>query len=166
MSLNKALIAELKNEAINTKKILERVPAEKYDWAPHEKSTKLGRLATHIAEIPVWVERIVNAEGFDFGGKFTANVAENNEALLKTFEEKQENAIKILDAATDEKLNELWTIKRGELVVAQLPKKVALRNIAFNHLYHHRGQLSVYLRLLNIPIPGMYGPSADEKMFG
>lgn len=164
MSLNKALIAELKNEAINTKKILERVPAEKYDWAPHEKSTKLGRLATHIAEIPVWVERIVNAEGFDFGGKFTANVAENNEALLKTFEEKQENAIKILDAATDEKLNELWTIKRGELVVAQLPKKVALRNIAFNHLYHHRGQLSVYLRLLNIPIPGMYGPSADEKM--
>lgn len=164
MSLNKALIAELKNEAINTKKILERVPAEKYDWAPHEKSTKLGRLATHIAEIPVWVERIVNAEGFDFGGKFTANVAENNEALLKTFEEKQENAIKILDAATDEKLNELWTIKHGEMVVAQLPKKVALRNIAFNHLYHHRGQLSVYLRLLNIPIPGMYGPSADEKM--
>ncbi len=166
MSLNKALIAELKNEAINTKKILERVPAEKYDWAPHEKSTKLGRLATHIAEIPVWVERIVNADGFDFGGKFTANVAENNEALLKTFEEKQENAIKVLDAATDEKLNELWTIKHGEMVVAQLPKKVALRNIAFNHLYHHRGQLSVYLRLLNIPIPGMYGPSADEKMFG
>lgn len=166
MSLNKALIAELKDESINTKKILERVPAEKYDWAPHEKSTKLGRLATHIAEIPVWVERIVDADGFDFGGKFTANIAESNEALLKIFAEKQEAAIKTLEAATDEKLNELWTIKSGEMVVAQLPKKVALRKIAFNHLYHHRGQLSVYLRLLNIPIPGMYGPSADEKMFG
>ncbi|MBS1745167.1 MAG: damage-inducible protein DinB [Bacteroidetes bacterium] len=161
MSLNKALIAELKIESTSTKKLLEIVPAEKSDWAPHEKSMKLGRLATHIAEIPIWVERIVNADGFDFGGKFTPNVAESNEALLKIFTEKQDAAIEILEAATDEKLNEPWTIKRGGQVIAQLPKKVALRNIAFNHLYHHRGQLSVYLRLLDIPIPGMYGPSAD-----
>jgi uncharacterized damage-inducible protein DinB len=125
---------------------------------------KLGRLATHIAELPQWVERIVDADGFDFGGKFASNIAESPEALIKIFEEKQEAAAKILDAATDERLNEAWTIRRGETVMTQLPKKVALRNIAFNHLYHHRGQLSVYLRLLDIPIPGMYGPSADEKM--
>lgn len=166
MALNSAFIAEIKHESVNTRKILERVPTDKLLWIPHEKSMKLGRLATHIAELPMWFERIVNTNEFDFAtAAFKPHIAENTEALLQLFDEKLSSAIKVLESATDENLNSIWKVRRGEQTMFQLPKKVALRNFAYNHIYHHRGQLSVYLRLLNIPVPGMYGPSADEKTF-
>ena len=166
MSLNAALIGELKQESVNTRKMLERVPTDKLDWQPHEKSMKLERLATHIAELPIWFERIINANDFDFAtAVFKREPKESSEEIVKLFDERLASAIKALESASDENFNDTWTFRRGEQIMFQLPKKVALRSMGFNHIYHHRGQLSVYLRLLDIPVPGMYGPSADEKLF-
>ena len=166
VSINTALLGELKHESSGTRKILERVPTDKLDWQPHEKSMKLGRLAKHIADLPFWFERIINADEFDI---LTANInrepPQNTESILKLFDERLTAAIQVLEKVTDENLNQQWTFRRGEKIMFQMPKKVALRSLAFNHVYHHRGQLSVYLRLLNIPVPGMYGPSADEAVF-
>lgn len=165
MSINTALLAELKHESVNTRKILERVPTDKLDWRPHDKSMKLGRLATHIAKTLVWFDRILNADEFNFATtSYIDENKESTEAILKLFDEQLSNAIKFLENASDETLNAIWTLRRGEHIYFQVPKKVNLRNFAFNHIYHHRGQLSVYLRLLDIPVPGMYGPSADEMM--
>jgi uncharacterized damage-inducible protein DinB len=166
MPFNTALTAELKYESINTRKMLERVPTDKLLWSPHNKSMKLGRLATHIAELPIWFERIINADEFDFGSAvFTPTIKENIEAIVQLFDEKLSAALKVLESASDENLNQPWTVRRGEQIMFQLARKVSLRNFGYNHIYHHRGQLSVYLRLLDVPVPGMYGPSADERMF-
>ncbi len=164
MSINSALLAELKNESINTRKMLERVPTENLSWRPHEKSMTVGRIATHIAELPIWFTRIIGADEFDFAtAVFKNETKENTEAIVRLFDERLNEATNVLEAATDDVLNSIWTSRRGEQVMFQMPKKTALRTIAYNHVYHHRGQLSVYLRLLDIPVPGMYGPSADEN---
>lgn len=164
MASTKELLAELKNESVNTRKMLERVPSEKMHWRGHDKSMTIGRLAAHIAEIPEWISRVLDADDFDFASaQFVPTVKETTEELLQLFDEKLAGAYASLEKASDESLNNTWTVRRGEQVFYQLPKKVGLRNFAFNHLYHHRGQLSVYLRLLDIPVPGMYGPSADER---
>ena len=165
MSLNTSLIGELVHESANTRKILERVPTDKLNWLPHEKSMKLGRLAKHIADLPAWIDRIINAEEFDFAtAKFNHEPPASTEDILHLFDERLASAVNVLGSASDENLNSMWTMRRGEHVMFQLPKKVALRSLAYNHAYHHRGQVSVYLRLLNVPVPGMYGPSADETL--
>ena len=144
--------------------MLERVPTNKFAWKPHEKSMTLGRLASHIAEIPLWVKRTLSMEEFDFANNIlTRKRYEDNDALLMVFNEKLKEAIDCLDTASDEALNEIYTLRRGEQVLTKLPRKVLLRNFTLNHIVHHRGQLSVYLRLIDIPVPGMYGPSADES---
>ena len=164
MAINTALLGELKNESANTKKIIERIPTEKLDWQPHEKSMTIGKLATHIANLPVWIGRIINADGFDFALSGSTEKKETTQAILELFTQRLNEAEKALSAATsDEMFNAMWTVSRNNEVLYQLPKKVAIRSFTFNHIYHHRGQLSVYLRLLDIPVPGMYGPSADEK---
>lgn len=164
MAIKDALVAELKHESTNTKKILERVPNDNLLWKPHEKSMSLGRLATHIAELPLWIERSVNADEFDFAAAvFKPSIASNTQELLKIFEDHLSSAIQILESATDENLNSSWTAKRGEQIIYSMPKKLVIRNFTLNHIYHHRGQLSVFLRLLNISVPGLYGPSADEQ---
>jgi uncharacterized damage-inducible protein DinB len=165
MAVKDAFIAELKHEASLTKKMLERVPADKTSWKPHEKSMSLGRLATHIAENTKWVSDIATIDDFDFMGRsFKSNVATSPEELLGIFQTNLDNAVADLEKLNDEDFNKSWTVRRGEQVMFQTPKKVAMRGWAFSHMIHHRGQLSVYLRLLDIPVPGMYGPSADEKL--
>jgi uncharacterized damage-inducible protein DinB len=165
MSSKDSFTRELKQEAAMTRKILERVPWDQKDWKPHEKSMSIGRLATHIAEIPQWITDILSADEFDFAKRpFKANVAASNEEMIKLFSDNAEDAINELSKATDEDFNKIWTVRRGENVVMQTPKKAAIRGWGFNHLFHHRGQLSVFLRMLDIAVPGMYGPSADEKM--
>jgi uncharacterized damage-inducible protein DinB len=165
MPINTALLAELKHEAANTRKMIERVPTDKLEWRPHEKSMTIGRLATHIADIPIWFDRIINANEFDFAtAVFNRETKENTEAILQLFDKRLEEAVGILESASDETLNALWTLRRGDHIFFQLPRKATLRNFSYNHIYHHRGQLSVYLRLLDIAVPGMYGPSADETM--
>jgi uncharacterized damage-inducible protein DinB len=165
MSLKDSFAGELKHEASMTKKILERVPWDQKNWKPHNKSMSIGRLATHIAEIPRWVTDILSADETDFAKRpFKSYVASSNDELIKLFSDNVEEAISGLLKADDAAFDKIWTIKRGEQVIMQTPKKVAIRGWAFSHLFHHRGQLTVFLRLLDVAVPGMYGPSADEKL--
>ncbi len=165
MALKDGLIAELKHEASMTRKMLERVPASSFGWKPHEKSMTLGRLATHIAELLHWVTDIVNFDDYDFAARpFSSYTAASAEELVAIHDEKVSTAVADLASSDNELFDKHWIVRRGEQVFYDLPKKVAIRSWAYNHLYHHRGQLSVYLRLLDVPVPGMYGPSADEKM--
>jgi uncharacterized damage-inducible protein DinB len=164
MAIKDALISELKQEATLTKKILERVPLDKKDWKPHAKSTSLGRLATHIAEIPRWIPEMMTNDVYDFmAHPFAPHIVSSQEELLQIYQTNLDNAIATLEKSSDEDLDKIWTVKKGEHTVFSIPKKAAMRSWAFSHIFHHRGQLSVYLRLLDVPIPGMYGPSADER---
>jgi uncharacterized damage-inducible protein DinB len=144
--------------------MLERVPLDQKDWKPHEKSMTVGRLATHVAETPHWITDIAKADEFNFAtAKFANHTAASTEELLQIFQTNLDNAINSLSNMADEDFQKHWVVKAGEKVMFDTPKKVALRGWAYSHLIHHRGQLSVYLRLLNVAVPGMYGPSADER---
>ena len=164
MQLNEGLIAELQHEAVSTRKMLERVPADKFGWKPHEKSMTLGRLASHIAEIPGWTNETINQDVLDFAKMeyepFEPNSAEE---LVKFFDDKLASALDTLkNNATDENLMGMWTMKNGETVYMTMPRIAVMRGFVLSHLIHHRAQLGVYLRLLDVPIPSSYGPSADE----
>ncbi|MBS1928113.1 MAG: DinB family protein [Bacteroidetes bacterium] len=165
MSTKAHLISDFEQESKSTKRILERVDFSKVDWKPHDKSMTFGRLATHIAELPIWTNRILEADKFDFAtANFTPNVARDLEDLLQIFETHYSNAMKALNAVeNDEKLEGNWTAVRGDIPVSSDSKRNSIRHWTLHHIIHHRGQLSVYLRLLNIPVPGLYGPSADER---
>lgn len=163
MSQKSALIAELKMEAANTRKILERVPTDKNDWRPHAKSMALGRLATHVAEIPNWVTTILTTDELDFAkSEFKSHVASSNQELLDILSKSVDEGVKVLENSTDADYEKMWTMRNGNQVYFTLPKKVVLRTFAYSHNFHHRAQLGVYLRLLDVPVPGMYGPTADE----
>ena len=165
MPLKDALIAELKHESSMTKKMLEKVPMDKKDWKPHERSMTLGHLATHVADTPHWASTIIHVDDFDFMKDYKMNPdANTQEELIATFQLNLDKAIADLNNMSDEDFAKPWTVRRGEQLMFSLPKNVSIRGWAFNHLFHHRGQLSVYLRLLNVPVPGMYGPSADERI--
>ena len=157
---------ELKFEGASTRKLLERVPFENPKWHPHAKSRDIDALAKHVANIYNWIPLIISKDDVDFskGSMFPPfPEMKSNEDLLKFYDETLENASKALENTTDEELTKTFSMKNGEHVVRSFPKAAAIRNLSFNHLVHHRGQLGVYLRLLDIPIPGMYGPSADEQ---
>ena len=163
MSYNQGIIAELKMESANTRKILERVPLEKNDWKPHEKSMKLGNLANHVADLPGWVSMTMTTDGLDLATMdYKPVIPTTTEELTGKLDENVAKATAILENATDADFEQMWTLRRGDHVMFTLPKKVVLRSFALSHQIHHRGQLSVYLRLLGVPVPGMYGPSADE----
>ncbi len=164
MALNHSLSAELEQEGANTRKMLERVPAEHFDWKPHEKSFSLGRLATHVAELPSWVGYTVKADELDFGTMdYKAPTINNSSDLMQLFEENLAKAKEDLRDVSDETLMKNWTLRNKDNVYFTMPKIAVLRSMVLNHIVHHRAQLSVYLRLLNIPVPGMYGPTADER---
>ena len=153
---------ELNQEIIATRKILSCVPIDKYDWKPHEKSMSLGRLATHVAEIPGWYAFTINQDVLDFAkSDFKPFIAKSTEELLALLEKNYNNAVDVLKNTSDEKLKEDWTMRAGEMIYFTLPKEQVVRTWCLNHWYHHRAQLGVFLRLLNVPIPGTYGPSAD-----
>jgi uncharacterized damage-inducible protein DinB len=153
---------QLKEEAAITRKMLEIVPEDKYDWQPHPKSMSVRRLATHIAELPSWIPLAIDTDVLDFAdGNYTATPINNNAELLSTFEENQKKAFKGLSKTTDEFLQKPWTMKNGNTVFFTISKEDVIR-AAISQTIHHRAQLGVFLRLLNIPIPGSYGPSADE----
>lgn len=164
MSIKTGYIAHLKSESISAKKMLERVPMDNPDWKPHEKSMPIGRLATHIAENLAWISTIINSDEYDFVvNKFSTHVAVSTEELLAILQASTNQALQSLEAIDINEFDKIWTVKFGDTIVFQAPKKVAIRGWAFDHLIHHRGQLSVYLRLLDIPVPNMYGPTADER---
>lgn len=163
MAYKDALIAELKMEMASTRKILEKVPTDNPTWKPHDKSMKIGNLAVHVAELPSWIDYILSAPELDLGSMhYKPVIATSNEQLIGQMDAAVAKAMTALENSKDEDYDEMWTLRNGSHVIFALPKKVVIRSMAFSHHYHHRGQLSVYLRLLDIPIPGMYGPSADD----
>lgn len=143
---------------------MERVPFDYFDWKPHEKSMTLGRLATHIAQLNRWVYIAIGQDEFAFQPSGTASdTPSSNQELIGIFEDHLARSVQALENCSEEEFEKTWTVKRGDQVIYRPTKKMAIRQWAFNHTYHHRGQLTVYLRLLNVSVPGMYGPTADEK---
>jgi uncharacterized damage-inducible protein DinB len=162
--LSQSIIPELKQEGAQTKKILEKVPFDQWQWKPHQKSMALGRLASHVAELPKWITMCINTDELDFSKRgYKANVFESREQLLQHLDQNVQEALATLEKTTDAQLLENWTLRNGEHVIFTMPKIAVIRSMAMNHMIHHRGQLSVFLRLMDIPVPGMYGPSADES---
>lgn len=162
MAIKDLLIPEWENEIKITRRMLERVPFEKGDWKPHEKSFTLGRLSTHVAEIPGWLTMTLTTNELDFAAGGKPNKPATKEELIQLFETEAAKATALLLEATDENFSSNWTLRNGEIIYFTLPKTVVVRNWVLNHIVHHRAQLSVYLRLLDVPVPGVYGPSADE----
>lgn len=165
MNVVQLLAEELKRESTSTKKILDCVPEGRNDWRPHEKSFYLGRLASHVAEIPHWINWILESDEFDMVKRpFERHVCADHEELMMYFDAKLNEALEALGNATDEDLAKHWVFRAGERIVTESSRYDAIRSWAFNHLIHHRAQLGVYLRLMEIPIPGIYGPSADDRI--
>jgi uncharacterized damage-inducible protein DinB len=166
MSLSEPIAAELQREAATTRRMLERVPEGKLAWRPHEKSMTLGRLAGHIAELPSLVASVVTRDEVDFAeGNFQPFTASNSAELLERFDKNIAAAVEALKGQPDEHLLKTWRLRNGEQVFFELPRVAVLRSMGLNHVIHHRGQLSVYLRLLDVPLPSVYGPTADEATF-
>ncbi|RYY30322.1 MAG: DinB family protein [Sphingobacteriaceae bacterium] len=162
MSIIQMLLKEMDQEALTTKKMLERVPSDKFDWQPHEKSMTIRQLTTHIAELPGWITMTLNTDGLDFAeNPYQPETINNTTELLQLFAKSLAFGKESLAAATDEQLLPEWILRNGDMVLYVGTKGEMIR-VAFSQIVHHRAQLGVYLRLLNIPIPGSYGPSADE----
>jgi len=164
MSLNQSFIPEFEQESKSTRKILERVPVEKPDWKPHKKSTALGYLAVHVAELHGWPDGVLSSDELDFAKiDYKPRVASSTSELMSIFEENYSKGLGAIKNATDEMLMSNWTMRNGEKVFFSAPRIAVIRS-CMNHIVHHRAQLGVYLRLLNVPLPSIYGPSADEQM--
>lgn len=164
MNIGHQLLAELVHEAQTTKKFLALVPSDKLDWAPHEKSMKLGPLAQHIAEIHGWAKEIIAADELDFATMEykPEPIKDANDAVAR-MEKGLAVSKDLLSAASNEDMGKPWTMRQGEQIFFTLPKQVVYRTWVLNHIIHHRAQLGVYYRLLGIAVPGSYGPSADES---
>lgn len=161
--LAQAFLNELDNEAKVTRSVLERIPADNFDWKPHEKSMTFGRLATHVAEMFGWTKETLKSDVLDFAAfDYKPFEPKSNEELMAFFEDHIAKAKQILSETSDERFLTDWTMRNGEQVYFTMPKVAVMRSFVMNHIIHHRGQLSVYLRLNDIPVPSMYGPSADE----
>lgn len=159
------LVKEIEQEAITTRKMLKLVPVEQFDWQPHSKSMKMKSLAVHLAEIVSWVALGLNTSELDFAaGPYEPAVVESNHDLIQLFEKSYAEGITALNSAKEEDLLPTWTMRSGDHIHGVLTKYEVIRH-AIAQMIHHRAQLGVYLRLLNIPIPGSYGPSADDTSF-
>ncbi len=162
MASVREFLAEFRHEAASSRKVLEKVPDGKDDWAPHEKSMKVRALANHIAELHGWADVVISRESLDFAkGEYVANQSTTCEERLRFFDDQVAKSVAVLEKTKDEDLEQPWALKNGDMVYFSAPKKVALRGIFLSHIIHHRAQLGVYLRLLGIPVPGVYGPTAD-----
>jgi uncharacterized damage-inducible protein DinB len=165
MAIIETLLQELEQEAQTTRRVLERVPDTALGWKPHEKSMSLGQLALHIATVPGAVAEMAAGPGLDMPPAFVQPSAQTAAELVPALEQSVVRARTALSGIDDRRAMEPWTLKRGNQVLMTMPRAAVLRTIMLNHWYHHRGQLSVYLRELNVPVPSIYGPSADENPF-
>lgn len=157
------LIGELDHEAATTRKILERIGADTFDYKPHEKSMTMRQLAAHVAEMFGWITDTCLRDQIDFAaGDYKPFVPQTTDEIIEFFDKTVAEATEALKATSDEDMRKPWTLRNGEQVLFTLPKINTLRTFCMNHIWHHRGQLSVYLRLNDIPVPSIYGPSADE----
>jgi uncharacterized damage-inducible protein DinB len=162
MALKDTLLAEFDHEMGTTRRLLERIPDEKVDWKPHEKSMTLGGLATHLSNLPNWGTTILNDVSYDLAeGPPNVTQAASRAEVLSHFDTAVARTRTALDK-TDAELAAQWKLKRGDQELFSLPRSAAFRTFVLYHIVHHRGQLSVYLRLNDVPVPAIYGPTADE----
>lgn len=164
MPIINAILGELDQEAKGTMRVLERVPSEHLRWAPHPKSSSLGKLAWHIATIPATVQKLLRSGAFDLADGRPAEVPDEAGVMVEEFRRNSAATREYLTTLDDAALKESFTLLRGGKTLTTIPKVAVIRSILMNHTYHHRGQLSVYLRLLDVPVPAVYGSSADEQM--
>jgi len=165
MSIIKMLVKEMEQEAQTTRKMLSRIPDDKYQWQPHAKSMTIEQLANHIAELPTWIPMVLNTHELDFAAapyepKYVSNTAD----LLELFEKSFAVGKAALEQATEADLEPTWTLRNGDQILSAGTRGEFIR-ITFSQIVHHRAQLGVFLRLLDVPIPGSYGPSADDMSF-
>jgi uncharacterized damage-inducible protein DinB len=162
--LKEAFINEIKHEGANTRKMLERVPFENPGWQPHEKSRNMEALARHVANIYNWIPYIVNHDEIDFAKGAIPPLPDikSSQELVSFYDKSLISVLDSVQNTNDEDLMKPFVMRRGDQIFSTMPRAVTIRNMALNHLVHHRGQLGVYLRLNDVPVPGMYGPSADE----
>jgi uncharacterized damage-inducible protein DinB len=162
MAIIDSLLPEYDHEMGTTRRLLDRVPEAELGWKPHEKSMALGELAGHIANIPHWCNAILGNSVYDVSAVERPEAPASVAALLSNFDARVSAARLALAPASDPEMLAAWTLKQGDHEVFTLPRVTAVRSFVMNHLIHHRGQLSVYLRLKNVPLPWIYGPTADE----
>lgn len=168
MAISKSLLPEFDNEMKNTRKTLERVPDEKFSWKPHDKSSAMGALATHLANLPSWGSLTLSSDSFDVapeGKPIKTPELNSTKEVLEKFDENIAATRAAIAAASDDELFKPWTLQSNGNALMTMPKIAVLRNFVMNHMIHHRAQLGVYLRLNDIPVPSIYGPSADESAF-
>jgi uncharacterized damage-inducible protein DinB len=164
MTIAETLLLDYDAEIKNTRRLLERIPEDKPEWRPHPKSMPMGRLAVHVARLPMFGSTILTTDELDMAtAKFPSLVFEGREKLLEQLEETSTTTRKALESSSDEHLLKNWKLRFGDQVFGDGPRVVLYKTMFFNHLIHHRGQLTVYLRLNEVPVPGLYGPSADDS---
>ena len=168
MHISAALLPEFDHEMANTRRTLERVPDSAFDWTPHEKSLSMQALVSHLANLPSWVSVTVEQDNIDMAPPDGSEpprteAAESTAKALETFDANVAAARVIIEAASDEKWMETWSLLNGGEVMFAMPKVAVLRSFIMNHMIHHRAQLTVYLRMNDVPLPALYGPSADEQ---
>ncbi len=162
-TMGNILAMEMEHEAATARNLIERLPEDKFDWQPHDKSMTLGRLANHVVEAFEWTGPTVNQDVLDFAEMDYKPVDTKTTAeLLTRLDNSVKEAMEILNGASNEELMKPWTMKEGEKVYLTMPKVSVVRSFVLNHMIHHRGQLSVYARLNDVPLPSIYGPTADE----
>jgi uncharacterized damage-inducible protein DinB len=165
MALVDALLPEFDHEMTTTRKLLERVPDDRLDWKPHHKSSSLGDLAQHVATIPMWGRMTVSQTELDLGIGEQPPPMRSRAEMLKAFDQNVSETRAALVGKTDAELMVPWTLKNAGHTIFSMPRATVWRGFVLSHLVHHRGQLSVYLRMHDVPIPSIYGPSADESPF-
>ena len=169
MKISQSLLPEFDAEMANTRKTLERVPDDKFNFKPHPKSAEMGWLANHLANLVSWTSITFQTDSLDIepvgGSPYRADLAVNTKGVLEVFDKNLAAARAALESATDEQFMQNWTLLKGGKTVMTLPKVAVMRSFVMNHLIHHRAQLTVYLRLNDVPVPSLYGPSADEGNF-
>jgi uncharacterized damage-inducible protein DinB len=160
-----ALLPEFDQEIAATRKVLERVPDSALGWRPHPKSFDMGELATHLSRIPRWGTHILTMDGYDLATSGPRGVAlPSCQAVLDAFDANVREVRAALIGMTEGELLVPWTLRRGDRIVMSVPRVAAVRGFVVRHLVHHRGQLTVYLRMNDVPLPPLYGPTADEMM--
>ena len=163
MSIADSFAAELQQEAAATRKTLERIPNDRLDWKPHEKSMSFIELGSHVASLLEWGQVTLDQQEFVFSGEYKPWRGSSSEELVERFDNNVQDVVQRLGGYPDSEMMKTWSLKSGEDVIFSLPRLAVFRSFVLNHMVHHRAQLSVYLRLNDIAVPAMYGPSADES---
>jgi uncharacterized damage-inducible protein DinB len=168
VSLSQSLLPEFDHEMANTRKVLERIPEGKLSWRVHEKSNTIGWVGMHLAEIPGWVDVSLNQDALDVappgGEPYRTPPATSKQAILDRFDQNVATGRAAIAAASDDQFSKTWSLLQGGVTLFTLPRAAVLRSLVLSHAIHHRAHLCVYLRLNGVPVPALYGPSADEGM--